>query len=65
MFVNSLLSLFAIISYFYLFKCSVSDALNLSSAMWFAWGVLLNSGIGEGKYSTENYLMYFVLEPNK
>ena len=24
------------------------DALNLSSAMWFAWGVLLNSGIGEG-----------------
>lgn len=26
------------------------DALNLSSAIWFAWGVLLNSGIGEGKY---------------
>lgn len=26
------------------------DALNLSSAMWFAWGVLLNSGIGEGQY---------------
>ena len=25
------------------------DALNLSSAMWFAWGVLLNSGIGEGQ----------------
>ena len=25
------------------------DALNLSSAMWFAWGVLLNSGIGEGE----------------
>uniref|UniRef100_A0A1I8IU12 PBPe domain-containing protein n=1 Tax=Macrostomum lignano TaxID=282301 RepID=A0A1I8IU12_9PLAT len=24
------------------------EALNLSSAMWFAWGVLLNSGIGEG-----------------
>lgn len=24
-------------------------ALNLSSAMWFSWGVLLNSGIGEGK----------------
>lgn len=24
------------------------DALNLSSAMWFSWGVLLNSGIGEG-----------------
>ncbi|XP_058984553.1 glutamate [NMDA] receptor subunit 1 [Musca domestica] len=23
-------------------------ALNLSSAIWFAWGVLLNSGIGEG-----------------
>lgn len=27
------------------------DALNLSSAIWFAWGVLLNSGIGEGKFS--------------
>ena len=26
------------------------DALNLSSAIWFAWGVLLNSGIGEGSY---------------
>ena len=24
------------------------DALNLSGAVWFAWGVLLNSGIGEG-----------------
>ena len=24
------------------------DALNLSTAVWFAWGVLLNSGIGEG-----------------
>ncbi|CAL4107639.1 unnamed protein product, partial [Meganyctiphanes norvegica] len=24
------------------------DALNFSSAVWFAWGVLLNSGIGEG-----------------
>ena len=22
--------------------------MNLSSAIWFAWGVLLNSGIGEG-----------------
>lgn len=28
------------------------DALTLSSAMWFSWGVLLNSGIGEGKTST-------------
>jgi len=26
------------------------DALNLSSAIWFAWGVLLNSGIGEGNW---------------
>lgn len=26
------------------------DALSLSTAIWFAWGVLLNSGIGEGKY---------------
>lgn len=30
------------------------DALNLSSAIWFAWGVLLNSGIGEGKYPSLN-----------
>ncbi|XP_014091080.1 glutamate [NMDA] receptor subunit 1 [Bactrocera oleae] len=35
------------------FKLSHTDsneekALNLSSAVWFAWGVLLNSGIGEG-----------------
>jgi len=31
-------------------NCDVTeeDALNLSSAIWFAWGVLLNSGIGEG-----------------
>ncbi|KAF3426481.1 hypothetical protein E2986_04611 [Frieseomelitta varia] len=28
------------------------DALNLSSAVWFAWGVLLNSGIGEGMADT-------------
>lgn len=24
------------------------DALNLSRALWFTWGILLNSGIGEG-----------------
>ena len=24
------------------------EALNFSSAFWFAWGVLLNSGVGEG-----------------
>lgn len=31
-------------------NCDITeeDALNLSSALWFAWGVLLNSGIGEG-----------------
>lgn len=28
------------------------DALTLSSAMWFSWGVLLNSGIGEGETET-------------
>lgn len=28
------------------------DALTLSSAMWFSWGVLLNSGIGEGEPQT-------------
>jgi glutamate receptor ionotropic, NMDA 1 len=26
------------------------DALNLSRALWFTWGILLNSGIGEGKH---------------
>ena len=26
---------------------SDEGALNLSSAIWFSWGVLLNSGIGE------------------
>jgi len=31
------------------------DALNLSSAIWFAWGVLLNSGIGEGKISLSSF----------
>lgn len=25
-----------------------ADALNLSRALWFTWGILLNSGIGEG-----------------
>ena len=29
------------------------DALTLSSAMWFSWGVLLNSGIGEGTSSSQ------------
>ena len=24
------------------------DALNLSRALWFTWGILLNSGVGEG-----------------
>ena len=24
------------------------ESLNLTSAIWFAWGVLLNAGIGEG-----------------
>ena len=24
------------------------ESLNLTSAVWFAWGVLLNAGIGEG-----------------
>lgn len=42
------------------------DALNLSSAMWFAWGVLLNSGIGEGggkvlALSWKNYIFSLYL----
>jgi len=35
------------------------DALNLSSAIWFAWGVLLNSGIGEGNLILCNSLLTF------
>lgn len=34
------------------------DALNLSSAIWFAWGVLLNSGIGEGNLIIQRTLFY-------
>jgi len=33
------------------------DALNLSSAIWFAWGVLLNSGIGEGPWLAKGFFM--------
>ena len=44
--------LFALRSPFGRFKVNSEeeeeDALTLSSAMWFSWGVLLNSGIGEG-----------------
>lgn len=32
------------------------DALTLSSAMWFSWGVLLNSGIGEGETKPGSFL---------
>lgn len=32
------------------------DALTLSSAMWFSWGVLLNSGIGEGTWQQTDLL---------
>lgn len=42
------------------------DALNLSSAIWFAWGVLLNSGIGEGRTKTDNaqnlFLYFFIFK---
>ena len=36
------------------------DALNLSSAMWFSWGVLLNSGIGEG---LSDCILCFIFTP--
>lgn len=38
------------------------DALNLSSAIWFAWGVLLNSGIGEGKSTIFQRTSYIKFE---
>ena len=35
--------------YLYWFCCTQrEESLNLTSAIWFAWGVLLNAGIGEG-----------------
>jgi ionotropic glutamate receptor NMDA 1 len=40
------------------------DTLNLSRALWFTWGILLNSGIGEGEKRTKNfdqYDRYFIL----
>lgn len=36
------------------------DALTLSSAMWFSWGVLLNSGIGEGTWQQTELLTQWV-----
>lgn len=38
------------------------DALTLSSAMWFSWGVLLNSGIGEGE-AAAGARLHAVLSP--
>ena len=35
------------------------DALTLSSAMWFSWGVLLNSGIGEGEVKPRAWMAAF------
>ena len=29
-------------------KVREEESLNLTAAIWFAWGVLLNSGIGKG-----------------
>lgn len=31
------------------------SSLNLSSAIWFSWGVLLNSGIGESMYFCQKW----------
>ena len=45
-----LLDRFSPFGRFQLAKCDKDETpLNLSSAMWFSWGVLLNSGIGEGE----------------
>ena len=33
------------------------ESLNFTSAIWFAWGVLLNSGIGEGKLNENSDLL--------
>ena len=41
------------------FSCSEEDALNLSSAIWFSWGVLLNSGIGESKLYL-HFTLFFI-----
>lgn len=40
---------------------SEEDALNLSRAIWFTWGVLFNSGIGEGtpRSFSGGYILYY------
>ena len=38
---------------------SREDSLNLTSAVWFSWGVLLNSGIGEGEQSDRPRLLLY------
>ena len=40
------------------------ESLNLTSAVWFAWGVLLNAGIGEGKYKNIILCKYLQVEKN-
>lgn len=37
------------------------ESLNLTSAIWFAWGVLLNSGIGEGNCFKKKVFSPYVL----
>ena len=37
------------------------DALNLSRALWFTWGILLNSGIGEGLYERRRKTKEFII----
>ncbi len=36
------------------------DALNLSRALWFTWGILLNSGIGEGSKEKDFFFFYII-----
>lgn len=44
---------------------SYSDegALNLSGAIWFSWGVLLNSGIGESMLFAVFFLFLVLVVP--
>ncbi len=41
------------------------ESLNLTAAIWFAWGVLLNSGIGNNKTNRETTEMSSLMEFTK
>ena len=55
-----LLDLFSPLGNYKINNVALSDepSLNLSSAIWFSWGVLLNSGIGESIYRFAMFIVF-------